>query len=73
MNPTAFNTRAAVKALREAGAAVVRHAASADRGALATKADLEAGISALEARIYRALWLQAAGLVAIMVGLKIFG
>lgn len=82
MNPTAFDTRAAVKALREAGAgerlaeavtAVVRHAASADRGALATKADLEADIGALEARIYRALWLQVAGLVAIMVGLKIFG
>ena len=82
MNGAAFDTHAAVKALREAGAeerlaeaiaAVVRHAATADRGALATKADLKADIGALEARIYRALWLQAAGLVAIMVGLKIFG
>lgn len=30
-------------------------------------------IAELETRIYRALWLQAAGLVAIMVGLEIFG
>ena len=85
MNGAAFDAHAAVKALREAGAgerlaeavtAVVRHAASADRGALATKADLHAAkadVGALEPRIYRALWLQAAGLVAIMVGLKIFG
>ena len=78
----AFDTLAAVKALRgaefderqaEAITTVVRHAIGADRDELATKADLKAEVGALEARIYRALWLQAAGLVAIMVGLKIFG
>ena len=77
----AFDTLAAAKALRgaefderqaEAITTVVRHAIGADRDELATKADLKAEVGALEARIYRALWLQAAGLVAIMVGLKIF-
>lgn len=78
----AFDTLAAAKALRgaefderqaEAITTVVRHAIGAGRDELATKADLKAEVGALEARIYRALWLQAAGLVAIMVGLKIFG
>ena len=78
----AFDTLAAAKALRgaefderqaEAITTVVRRATSADRADLATKADLKAEVGALEARITRALWLQAAGLVAIMVGLKIFG
>ena len=74
----AFDTLAAAKALRgaefderqaEAITAVVRHATGADHDELATKTDL----AELEARITRALWLQAAGLVAIMVGLKICG
>lgn len=74
----AFDTLAAAKALRraefderqtEAITAVVRHAIGADHDKLETKTDL----AVLEARITRALWLQAAGLVAIMVGLKIFG
>ena len=78
----AFDTLAAAKTLREAEfderqaeaiTAVLRRATSANRAELATKADLKAEVGALEARIYRALWLQAAGLVAIMVGLKIFG
>lgn len=78
----AFDTLAAAKTLRgaefderqaEAITTVVRHAIGADRDELATKADLKAEIGALKAWIYRALWLQAAGLVAIMVGLKIFG
>ncbi len=78
----AFDTLAAAKTLRgaefderqaEAITTVVRHAIGADGDELATKADLKAEGGALEARIYRALWLQAAGLVAIMVGLKIFG
>ena len=77
----AFDTLAAAKTLREAEfderqaeaiTAVLRRATSANRAELATKADLKAEVGALEARIYRALWLQAAGLVAIMVGLKIF-
>ena len=58
-------------------------AAKADIADMATKTDIadmamkigEMGtkIAELETRIYRALWLQAAGLVAIMVGLEIFG
>ena len=73
-----FDTLTAAKTLRgaefderqaEAIATVVRRAPSADRSDLATKADL----AELEARITRALWLQAAGLVAIMGSLKIFG
>ena len=83
----AFDTLAAAKTLREAEfderqaetiTAVVRHAIGADRDKLATKADIanmatKTDLAELEARITRALWLQAAGLVAIMVGLKIFG
>lgn len=78
----AFDTLAAAKTLREAEfderqaeaiTAVLRRATSANRADLATKTDLQAEVGALEARITRALWLQAAGLVAIMVGLKIFG
>lgn len=78
----AFDTLVAAKTLREAEfderqaeaiTAVLRRATSANRADLATKADLKAEVGALEARITRALWLQAAGLVAIMVGLKIFG
>ena len=83
----AFDTLAAAKALRgaefderqaETITAVVRHAIGADRDKLATKADIanmaaKTDLAELEARITRALWLQAAGLIAIMVGLKIFG
>lgn len=57
-------------------ASIAHRAAAADRGALAMKADIagvETKIAELEMRIHRALRLQAAGLVAIMVGLKIFG
>ena len=40
-------------------------AAAAGRGELATKADL----AGLRADIYRALWLQAAGIVAVLTAL----
>lgn len=82
MNGTAFDTLAAARALRDAGfedrqaeavAGVVRHAVDADRDKLATKADL----ATLRADIYRALWTQGAGLVAVMTALiaafKLFG
>ena len=78
MNGTTFDTLAAAKALREAGfenrqaeavAGVMRHAVGADRDTLATKAD----IAALRADMYRALWIQGAGLVAVMAALKLFG
>ena len=78
MNGTTFDTLAAAKTLREAGfedrqaeavAGVMRHAVGADRDTLATKAD----IAALRADMYRALWIQGAGLVAVMAALKLFG
>lgn len=43
------------------------------RAGLATKVDLDAAVSALRADIYRALWIQGAGIVAIMMALKAFG
>ena len=93
MNGIAFDTLAAAKALRDAGfedrqaeavTGVVRHAVGADRDTLATKADLETGLAGLRADlgtlradIYRALWAQGAGLVAVMAALmaafKLFG
>ena len=86
MNGTAFDTLAAAKALREAGfedrqaeavTGVVRHAVGAGRDTLATKADLETGLAGLRADIYRALWAQGAGLIAVMTALiavfKLFG
>ena len=78
MNGIAFDTLAAAKALREAGfedrqaeavAGVVRHAVGADREKLATKADLDTGLAGLRADIYRALWAQGVGLVAVMAAL----
>ena len=78
MTGTTFDTLAAAKTLREAGfenrqaeavAGVMRHAVGADRDTLATKAD----IAALRADMYRALWIQGAGLVAVMAALKLFG
>ncbi len=38
-------------------------------GTMATKTDL----AELRADVYRALWIQGAGLVAVIVGLKLFG
>lgn len=75
----------------EAVIGVVRRAVGADRDSLATKAafaalraDIDTGfaalradISTLRADIYRALWVQGAGLVAAMAALiaafKLFG
>ena len=60
MDTASFDALAASKRLREAGfdepraeavAAVVRHAVSVDRDALATKADLAAAVSNLETRM----------------------
>ena len=91
MDDIVFDALAASQELREAGvenrqaeaiAAAMRRAATASRGGLATKADLDvlgarvdagfadlrADIAASEARIYRALWIQGAGVVAVMTG-----
>ena len=47
----------------EAAVSMVRDAAGAEREQLATKADLDAKLAALEMRMYRALWIQAAALI----------
>ena len=81
----AFDTLAHARTLREAGvenkqAEAHAEAARALRAGLATKADLDAGLSGLRADlradmaglradIYRALWVQGAGLVAVMTAL----
>ena len=90
---TDFDTLAHARTLREAGvegkqAEAHAEAARALRAGLATKADLDAGLSGLRADlradmaglradIYRALWVQGAGLVAVMTALiatfKLFG
>ena len=73
MSAGAFDTHAAVKTLREAGAdeamaeAIVNTAsaaAGADREQLATKADLKAGLAALEVRLTWRLVGLAAAIVA---------
>ena len=84
MNAVAFDTHAAVKTLREAGAdeamaeAIVNTAsaaAGADREQLATKADLaevRADLAGLETRMYRALWIQAAALIGTQLAIAGF-
>ena len=44
-----------------------------DRGALATKADLDTGLAALEARLTVRMGAMGGVLVAVMAGLKLFG
>ena len=77
MDATAYNSLATARRLREAGfdqkqaetiADELRGAVTADRDTLATKADIEAAIASLEARLYRAMWIQGAGIVAIVGG-----
>ena len=84
MTAAAFDTHAAVKTLRDAGAdeamaeAIVNTAsaaAGADRAALATKADLaevRADLAGLESRMYRALWIQAAALIGTQLAIAGF-
>ena len=64
----------------EAHAEALRQAATADRGELATKMDLDtlearmnARFEALEGRMYRMFWIQGGAIVAIMAALKLFG
>ena len=73
MNAAAFDTYAAAKRLRDAGfderqaeaaVSMVRAAVGADRGQLATKADLDTAIAALEARLTWRLVGIAAAIVA---------
>ncbi len=85
MNSLAFDTHKAVKALKEAGAderlaeAVVATVGDAMGENVATKSDIpfvrsdiavvRSDISALEARLYRHLWIMAAGIVGLTVAL----
>ena len=84
-----FDMLAYARRLREAGVEAKQAEAHAEaartiRAGLATKADLDsletrfdARIAALRADIYRALWVQGAGLIAVMTALiaafKLFG
>ena len=73
MAAATFDTLAATRNLESAGierqhaeaiAGAMREAVTADRDELATKTDL----ASLRADIYRALWVQGAGIVAIVGG-----
>lgn len=71
MTSNTFNPLAAARDLEAAGvdrkqAEALRQAATADRDEFATKTDL----AALEARMYRALWIQDAGIVAVLTALR---
>ena len=52
----------------EAHAEQLRSAAGADLVRLATKVDLEAFEGRMTAALYRALWIQGAGIVAVIGG-----
>ena len=75
MSATTFNPFGVARDLETAGverkqaeahAEALRQAATADRGECATKADL----AGLEARMYRALWIQGGAIVAILTALR---
>ena len=86
MTASTFDALSAARALEAAGverrqaeahAEALRQAATADRDELATKADLDnlrselrADLAGLEGRMYRAFWLQGAGIVAILTALR---
>ena len=75
MSATTFNPLGAARDLEAAGverkqaeahAEALRQAATADRGECAIKADL----AGLEARMYRALWIQGGAIIAILTALR---
>ena len=77
MSAATFDTYTAAKRLRDAGfdedqaeaaVSMVRDAVGTDREQLATKADL----AGLEARMYRALWIQAAALIGTQLAIAGF-
>ena len=81
MSAAAFDTLSAARKLEAAGverrqaeahAEALREAVSADRDTLATKADLDAKLAALETRMYRALWIQAAALIGTQLAIAGF-
>ena len=82
MNATTFDTHQAVRRLEAAGietrqaeaiVSEMRDASASDLADFATKADLavlRAGLAALGARMYRALWIQGGAIVAILTALR---
>ena len=76
MASTSFDTLRAAHDLEAAGferkqAEAIATAINHGDERAATKADLDASISGLEARMYRALWIQGGAIVAILAGLKL--
>ena len=75
MSALAFDTHKAIKGLKGAGfeeaqaEAVVNAIGEAMGENVATKEHVSAEIVALEARLYRHLWLMAAGIVGVTVAL----
>ena len=74
MSTTTFDTLTAGIERRQAEAIAegMRRAASADRGGLATKADLAELRAATRADLYRALWIQAAALIGTQLAIAGF-
>ena len=77
MSAAAFDTLSTARKLEAAGverrqaeahAEALRRAVSTDRETLATKADL----AALEARMYRALWVQAVAIIGTQLAIAGF-
>ena len=69
-----LDTHATIKHLENAGmdsrqAEAIVEAISRSDAELATKSDLKAEIAELKAEVFRALWIQGAGIVALIVGL----
>ena len=74
MTTYTIDTHATIRQLEDAGmdsrqAEVVVGAISRSDAELATKSDLKAEIANLKAEVFRALWIQGAGIVALNVGL----
>jgi hypothetical protein len=74
MTTHTLDTHATIRQLEDAGmdsrqAEVVVAAISRSDSELATKADLSAAIANLKAEVFRALWIQGAGIVVLIVTL----
>ena len=76
-SPADFDTLAATRDLEAAGierrhAEAVIGVVRASRAGLATKADLDTGLAALRADIYRASWIQTGAIVGAVVAIVKF-
>ena len=74
MTASTFDTLTAARDLEEAGverrqAEAIASAIRNGQGELATKADLETAVATIRADLYRALWIQGVGIVAIVGGI----